>query len=446
MEVCLGTLQAGELPEDTFVAMRVGEMQKQSRIKTSKMFKFPDPGEGKRSLGRIEVFKRVGGVTVDFEDKLSGESQMVEVKCSDPEYSKIQFNVSVKGPHLVSEASPDQKISRTRKRVDEAQQYLLDNNVEELIAEAMRKLVHDRPENPQEGLCKYIMDKKLLSSPIVPPTELKPKKEPAPEAKIDSRPPVPPPPEAPPELPPQLAKPGGIQADEVPQKEVPQKEVPQKEIQQPQVEPRVYPSWFLRPSVGSMFMIRYSEGEPQVLSAQQAPESQGVSQSKEEPQTSATTQSKVEPQTSATMGPGLISTTPFILLPSVGSWLAPKPLFDCMEHVAPQDGSSAFQPKPFLWKPSVGSWLATKPLVDRKEHVAPQDASEEPAVPFFIRPSVGTWHTNLAKFEVQRPWFYQKKGGQHGNYINDLQGLLHNKDNQIEMLQRQLAALSAAKG
>merc|ERR1719265_1119734 len=96
--------------------------------------------------------------------------------------------------------------------------------------------------------------------------------------------------------------------------------------------------------------------------------------------------SVAEPQTQTSVatfsiGPGLKGTTPFKLLPSVGSWYSCK-----LEDPEPDN----VQPIAFQRMPSVGTWLAPKPLVDSTEVVAPQAASLEivqgPAVPFFIMP------------------------------------------------------------
>jgi len=93
-------------PEETFISLQVGQVQIHKRLKKVNAFKFPDPGEGRRTFGRLEVFKRIGTMTVDLLGASDG-FQDIEVPCSDPGFAALVGKVGVRG------GVPEQAVAST---------------------------------------------------------------------------------------------------------------------------------------------------------------------------------------------------------------------------------------------------------------------------------------------------------------------------------------------
>eukprot|EP00747_Dinoflagellata_sp_TGD_P139808 gnl/TRDRNA2_/TRDRNA2_175940_c1_seq5.p1 gnl/TRDRNA2_/TRDRNA2_175940_c1~~gnl/TRDRNA2_/TRDRNA2_175940_c1_seq5.p1 ORF type:complete len:628 (-),score=147.21 gnl/TRDRNA2_/TRDRNA2_175940_c1_seq5:126-1898(-) len=155
MEVRIDALEGQTAPSDTFVSMRVGDVQKQSRFAASRTYRFPDPGDGRGSYGRIEVFKRIGAMTVHFDE---GEDQDVVVPCGgDAELEKLDLKVYVKNVGMET----TMKKKKAAVSFDETKQYLADHRLEELLADAMREVVKGKPKDPHTFLSSHILKKAL---------------------------------------------------------------------------------------------------------------------------------------------------------------------------------------------------------------------------------------------------------------------------------------------
>jgi len=140
-----------EVVANTFLAVRVGDVQKQSKLNGLRTFKFPDT-EGKNcGHARIEVFQRVGHATVSL-DTIATEGNSVNVPCQFPQGGKnLAFKLSSNGGKKI-----DQKIcpidaekkSHARRRLDEAQNYLAEHHIEDSVAEVMREMIRKKPADP----------------------------------------------------------------------------------------------------------------------------------------------------------------------------------------------------------------------------------------------------------------------------------------------------------
>lgn len=107
---------AGEAPPpNTFVSMRVGDIQKQSRLETTRTYRFPPPQDARGTIARLEVFKRVGNISVDL-DKCNS-SDRLEVPCSDLDRDSIALRLDVKGLQAKAQARP---VSRGQENAHEA--------------------------------------------------------------------------------------------------------------------------------------------------------------------------------------------------------------------------------------------------------------------------------------------------------------------------------------
>eukprot|EP00930_Biecheleria_cincta_P086293 TRINITY_DN755_c0_g3_i1.p1 TRINITY_DN755_c0_g3~~TRINITY_DN755_c0_g3_i1.p1 ORF type:complete len:984 (+),score=232.98 TRINITY_DN755_c0_g3_i1:38-2989(+) len=168
MEVRLDALLGEASPKDTFVSMRIGDVQKQSRLAASRTYRFPDPGDNRNGFGRIEVFQRVGHMTVSFDSK-TGKAQDVEVPCNFPGLDKLQLKLAVTGGgSMLREEIPVANKAKVKSKLDEAQKYLAKHKLEELLAEAMREVIHQKPDDPHSFLRNHIM-KHAPSKDMPPP-------------------------------------------------------------------------------------------------------------------------------------------------------------------------------------------------------------------------------------------------------------------------------------
>jgi len=144
MEVLLESADGHSGLKNTFVSMRIGDVQKQSRFSEPRKYVFPDPGEARQSFGRIEVFKRVGFTTVNF-DNFQGKPQTVEVPCDGPDQLRLKVAVN---SSIAPAAAQQEKVGKAKARLDAATKYLQEHRLEEILADAMRDVIHDRPDDP----------------------------------------------------------------------------------------------------------------------------------------------------------------------------------------------------------------------------------------------------------------------------------------------------------
>jgi len=141
----------GDLDRDYYVSVRVGEVQKLSRISTSRSYKFPASAVVDRKFGRIEIFKKVGGAAVGIIPS-SDMDQQVCLQLDDN--SEVKFKVSLSGEGgkaLRSQSQPPEDKARAKEvspKVQAAKSYLEMHNLEMRLSEAMQAVLRDKPEDP----------------------------------------------------------------------------------------------------------------------------------------------------------------------------------------------------------------------------------------------------------------------------------------------------------
>jgi hypothetical protein len=155
MDVRLEALEGQVLPQDTFVSLRVGEVQKQSRLASTRTFSFKH-GQG-QTFGRLEVFKRIGRVSVNLESDV----QEVRVPC-DSDLQELSMRVTV---------SDAVKRPVVDKRIDEAQRYVAEHKIEAILADTLKEVMHTRPVDPLPFLAEEILKHATCrpSKPSPPP-------------------------------------------------------------------------------------------------------------------------------------------------------------------------------------------------------------------------------------------------------------------------------------
>ncbi|CAK8991773.1 Hypothetical protein (Fragment), partial [Durusdinium trenchii] len=156
IEVRIDAVDVAHVPKDTYVSMRVGDYQKQSRFGSAKTYRFPHTED--QRFARLEVFHRVGHLTVNL-DNLSGP---VEVPVELAETNYLPMNLCV-----LQDGSKDGVPAKVRAKgkVDAAQKYLAEHHVEEVIADAIREVIHEKPADPCSFLSAQILKHASIKKP-----------------------------------------------------------------------------------------------------------------------------------------------------------------------------------------------------------------------------------------------------------------------------------------
>lgn len=176
-----------ELDRDFYVSVRVGEVQKLSRISTSRSYKFPASAVVDRKFGRIEIFKKVGGAAVGIVPESHNDvDQQVSLTLDDN--SEVKFKVSLSGEGGKLQASqrsqqPEDKAraKEVNPKVQAAKSYLEMHNLEMRLSEAMQAVLRDKPEDPAA----FVAERLVKSAGMVqrtPKVEQAPAAEPATES------------------------------------------------------------------------------------------------------------------------------------------------------------------------------------------------------------------------------------------------------------------------
>ncbi|CAJ1362844.1 unnamed protein product, partial [Effrenium voratum] len=154
MEIRIDALEGLATPKDTFVSMRIGDYQKQSRFGSSKTYRFPQM-EDPHAFARIEVFHRVGHLTVNLGNLQSNEN--VEVPVDMPQLSSLPMKLVVQNDKAMFAKADKMKSEKAQSKRDEAQRYLAEHHVEEVIADAIREVIHEKPSDPHTFLSNQIL-------------------------------------------------------------------------------------------------------------------------------------------------------------------------------------------------------------------------------------------------------------------------------------------------
>lgn len=168
MEVRLDRLDKADPPEDTFVSLRIGDVQKQSRLVGTRQFHFPDYVGNNRSVGRIEVFKRLGWVNVNIGGAKGcyHETQDVEVPVDWPNLTNLPLRISAQGPPEDEEIICNDTLksgrgkarTKAKERLDLAHRYINKHRLEEILADVMREVIEQKPGDPHSYMSGRILE------------------------------------------------------------------------------------------------------------------------------------------------------------------------------------------------------------------------------------------------------------------------------------------------
>ncbi|CAK9086229.1 unnamed protein product [Durusdinium trenchii] len=153
MEIRIDAVEGQATPKDTFVSMRIGDYQKQSRFGSAKTYRFPQI-EDQHRFARIEVFHRIGHLTVNLDNIAN---QAVEVPVEHPEVKLLPMKLAVVSDTVEAKTEQKEKQQKVKNKVDAAQKYLAEHHVEEVIADAIREVIHEMPSDPHSFLAALIL-------------------------------------------------------------------------------------------------------------------------------------------------------------------------------------------------------------------------------------------------------------------------------------------------
>eukprot|EP00929_Paragymnodinium_shiwhaense_P071919 TRINITY_DN3651_c0_g1_i1.p1 TRINITY_DN3651_c0_g1~~TRINITY_DN3651_c0_g1_i1.p1 ORF type:complete len:505 (+),score=120.73 TRINITY_DN3651_c0_g1_i1:81-1595(+) len=480
MEVVMEAISEIEaLPGDTFVSLRVGESQKQSRLVQNRVFKFPaNAKDAKGPFGRVEVFRRVGTGTVPL-DAGPGVFTEVEVPCCD-DYEPLHLRLAVKDTdNFYAKHGENHRANmrRAHERVEAAREYLERYHVEEVVALAMRELIQTRPNEPHKFLSQYILESAgdLETKKFAPFKKFSPPASYASRASRGKAGPGGPPPR--PSHPHTMASSEWeFTAKSVPVREF-AKTVPENDILK-EVQPD--PASEARPVSVVPFQESYSENI-KLMASYAFRDLHDKFPSKWEPQKSAFQKYyvanirsmaqvdftemhmkfdvfRVKAEEAERKWEELVKgpIVPFAKKPSVGTWLAPAA--SALVEELPEAGFDGPPEK----LPSVGTWLAPR-LIDEEAEAWAKDPSlipsqpnegvgkwvwqlradgqgldwhwqsaEEERIPLKHLPSAGTWCMGKPH-EVEKPWYYKapRPSGTNETTIRRLQGEIASRDREI---------------
>jgi len=152
------TLDADAIPKDVakdlYVSVRVGEAQKLSKFCPSRTFRFPKSAVGDRRVGKVELFKRIAGHSIEIHAGAKQHLQEVPFEHVEP---GLKFQVSLDGP-----PPPDPEIAAklSKPKAAAAKEYMERHGLELRLSEAMQSVLRELPDDPISALCSALQQVK----------------------------------------------------------------------------------------------------------------------------------------------------------------------------------------------------------------------------------------------------------------------------------------------
>lgn len=150
MELRIESADGFNVPAGCYVGVRVGEVLKQGRYEPQRCYHFPTID--RRRNAKIDIYRHVGSsiITVDPDAHAVHD---VGIASSDPSTPEMRFKVNIQV------ASPDngkERENRSKVVKNQAKDYLTKYNIEERLSEAVKALLKEQPANPTDFLCRHL--------------------------------------------------------------------------------------------------------------------------------------------------------------------------------------------------------------------------------------------------------------------------------------------------
>lgn len=141
--------------EDCYISVRVGNVQKLSRLSGARrVYQFPEPPEGQK-YGRVEIFRRIGSGCIDLSPE--AEPRQVHLSCQEPELAEVSMQVTVEEDSPKGPPSATEQQSKRLARRQAATDYLGKHSIESQLSSVMRAVLQEMPENPKAFLAARLL-------------------------------------------------------------------------------------------------------------------------------------------------------------------------------------------------------------------------------------------------------------------------------------------------
>jgi len=194
MELKLESLENNGIPQDCFISVRVGDMQKLSRIAAVRNYRFP---KSSNRFGKVDLFKRIGSCSINVDPDELGTRE-VFLDCTNSGYGSMKLAVDVGfkadscAPQPQKSAEPGDDVSKANlsvKKVKQAHDYLNRHGIESLLSNSMHELLREQPDDPAEFLASKLLSgaggsKSIIKCPPINHTPNFTDEKPMPEPKV----------------------------------------------------------------------------------------------------------------------------------------------------------------------------------------------------------------------------------------------------------------------
>jgi len=145
VELKLDSFDVENLPSDCYASVRIGEVQKLSKLSPGRVFRFPQVADARR-FGKIEVFQRIGQVNVDVDIANEGMRDVViGIKDHDKGKKDMRLKVDVVASQGKKSEVPEKQGAT---KVKAAKDYLNKHGLEVKLSEAMQAILREKPDDP----------------------------------------------------------------------------------------------------------------------------------------------------------------------------------------------------------------------------------------------------------------------------------------------------------
>eukprot|EP00929_Paragymnodinium_shiwhaense_P103796 TRINITY_DN6756_c0_g1_i1.p1 TRINITY_DN6756_c0_g1~~TRINITY_DN6756_c0_g1_i1.p1 ORF type:complete len:581 (+),score=193.27 TRINITY_DN6756_c0_g1_i1:108-1850(+) len=152
--------------KDCFMAVRIGDHQKLSRLKDSRTFKFPTAASS-HHVGKVELFRRVGHASIDV-DPMNNELRLIRVDCKQGGMGGLNMSIDVKCDD-VTKTGLQKASKKDSQKASKAKDYLMKHGLEVQLSEAMQSVLKALPENPAEFLANTLLERVKGRNNLLPP-------------------------------------------------------------------------------------------------------------------------------------------------------------------------------------------------------------------------------------------------------------------------------------
>jgi len=166
VELRLDTADHERFKGKHFVAVRIGEAQKMTKMSSSRSYQFQTAAVVERKYGKVEVYKRVGFcvVAIDGDAAIAANEYRIELGAKEV----ISFRIAVNKQNDGAKPKGDVP-TKTMSADAQLAAYLEKHHLEVRMKDALQAVLRERPEDPGEFLAAKIMQNASLIAQLPKP-------------------------------------------------------------------------------------------------------------------------------------------------------------------------------------------------------------------------------------------------------------------------------------